>query len=106
MRDTSTIRTILTGAVLTVALWAGTAQAEEQFQGLAGVPAEAMSQNEMDTVQGRLFVNLSKPLGSEAVVAVLEPGDLLTLRLLEIGVGGAPSSDVNLLSIDLLGLSL
>lgn len=106
MKLARTLNTLVAGATLATALWTGAAHAEDQFQALAGITAEAISQNDMATVQGKLVLDLGNLLGSPTVVKLLEPGQLLSLKLLGLSLGGTPSSSVGLLNLNLLGLSL
>ncbi len=50
-----TIKSILTGAAVALTVGAGAAIAAEPFAALSGVPAEAMSAEEMAAVEGRFF---------------------------------------------------
>lgn len=111
------LQAMIAGTALTAALWTGAASAsepfstlrasaDEQFSTLANIQAETISQNQLATVEGKLILDLSKVLGSEAVVKLLEPGQLLSVKLLSISLGGTPSSSVGVLGLNVLGLSL
>lgn len=111
------MKALIASAALSTALCAGAASASEpfstlrasannQFSTLGNIQAETISPNELAMVEGKLVLNLSNVLGSRSVVVLLEPHNLLAVQLLGLTLGGAPSSTVGVLGIDVLGLKL
>ena len=88
MKHGWTVKALLAGTALAATMWTGTAQAEDQFAALEGIPAEAVSQSDMAAVEGKLVINLGNLLGPNTVVKLLEPGILLQITALGLNVGG------------------
>ena len=66
MKGTFTLGAMVVILTLAVSLWTGTARADEQFQTLTGIQAEALPYSELATVEGKLLggINLLGLLGS------------------------------------------